>query len=162
MRMGATTHAMDGDMRAVELTHSVKGARLTARLPRGGDGRILPPGPYYAFAMRETPEGPVPPAPPVAPDLRDDGKRWPGFGDRSSLEARLMEREAVRTGLTQLASAQVAFRFAPIEAAAEAGDADTVVRLLGEGSRTSRGPMPCVLATRSNTNLRVTTRPLLR
>ena len=60
VRMGANTHAMDGDMRAVELRHKVKGVRVAARLPRGGDGRLLPPGPYYVFAMRETKDGPAP------------------------------------------------------------------------------------------------------
>lgn len=60
VRMGANTHSMDGDMRAVELKHRAKGVRVTARLPRGGDGRVLPPGPYYVFALHGTKDGPVP------------------------------------------------------------------------------------------------------
>lgn len=60
VRMGANTHAMDGDARAVKLQHSVGGGRVLATLPNGGDGRVLPPGPYYVFASRETADGPVP------------------------------------------------------------------------------------------------------
>lgn len=60
VRMGANTHAMDADMRAVKLRHSANGARVLARLPRRGDGRVLPPGPYYVFAVRDSRDGPVP------------------------------------------------------------------------------------------------------
>lgn len=60
VRMGANTHAMDADMRAVRLTHSGSGATLSADLPGAGDGRIVPPGPYYVFAIRDTADGPVP------------------------------------------------------------------------------------------------------
>lgn len=60
VRMGANTHAMDGDMRAVKLAHAVRGRTLVASLPHGGDGRVLPPGPYYAFATRASADGPVP------------------------------------------------------------------------------------------------------
>jgi galactose oxidase-like protein len=52
VRMPATTHATDADMRAVKLEHTVTGSKVHARLPKGGDGRILPPGPYYVFALR--------------------------------------------------------------------------------------------------------------
>jgi hypothetical protein len=60
VRLGSNTHSMDGDMRAVKLEHSVSGSVVFASLPKGGDGRILPPGPYYVFAMTNTPDGPVP------------------------------------------------------------------------------------------------------
>lgn len=60
VRMGANTHSMDADMRAVKLQHSVAGQTISAELPNGGDGRILPPGPYYVFAMSDTADGPVP------------------------------------------------------------------------------------------------------
>lgn len=60
VRMGANTHAMDADMRAVKLPHAASGGRVLARLPRRGDGRILPPGPYYVFAVRDSRNGPVP------------------------------------------------------------------------------------------------------
>lgn len=60
VRLGATTHAMDGDIRAVKLVHQGTGKTVSADLPRDGDGRVLPPGPYYVFAMRETSDGPVP------------------------------------------------------------------------------------------------------
>jgi galactose oxidase-like protein len=52
VRTPATTHTVDADMRAVKLEHAVAGSKLVARLPKGGDGRILPPGPYYVFALR--------------------------------------------------------------------------------------------------------------
>jgi len=51
VRMGANTHSMDADMRAVKLAHAGTGRSVVAQLPRGGDGRILPPGPYYVFAI---------------------------------------------------------------------------------------------------------------
>lgn len=60
VRLGSNTHSMDGDMRAVKLEHSANGSVVFASLPKGGDGRVLPPGPYYVFAMRNTPQGPVP------------------------------------------------------------------------------------------------------
>lgn len=60
VRMGANTHSMDADMRAAKLSHAGAGRRVVAHLPRRGDGRILPPGPYYVFAMRNTKHGPVP------------------------------------------------------------------------------------------------------
>lgn len=60
VRLGASTHSMDGDMRAVRLVHTGRGATVSAQLPNGGAGRILPPGPYYVFAMRDTEDGPVP------------------------------------------------------------------------------------------------------
>lgn len=60
VRMGANTHSMDADMRSVELEHSGAGATVVASLPKQADARILPPGPYYVFAMRESDEGPVP------------------------------------------------------------------------------------------------------
>lgn len=60
VRMGAATHTIDGDMRAVKLEHIVAGTNVFATLPMGGDSRVLPPGPYYVFAMRNTPDGPVP------------------------------------------------------------------------------------------------------
>lgn len=60
VRIPATTHTVDADMRAVKLQHRIEGSRLIARLPRGGDGRLLPPGPYYLFAMRDAPGGAVP------------------------------------------------------------------------------------------------------
>lgn len=60
VRMGTNTHSMDGDMRAVNLEHSGAGRTVVAKLPKDGDGRIVPPGPYYVFAMQQTPDGPVP------------------------------------------------------------------------------------------------------
>jgi len=60
VRLGSNTHSMDGDMRAVQLEHSASGSVVFASLPKGGDGSVLPPGPYYVFAMRNTPDGPVP------------------------------------------------------------------------------------------------------
>lgn len=60
VRVSAATHTVDGDMRAVKLEHRVAGSNLFAELPGGGDGRIVPPGAYYVFAMRYTPDGPVP------------------------------------------------------------------------------------------------------
>ena len=60
VRLGANTHAMDGDLRSVKLAHVARRASVVAQLPRGGDGRLLPPGPYYVFALRESAEGPVP------------------------------------------------------------------------------------------------------
>lgn len=59
VRMSASTHTIDADMRAVKLEHTVTGANVFAKLP-DGDSRLLPPGPYYVFAMRNTPDGPVP------------------------------------------------------------------------------------------------------
>lgn len=60
VRMSANTHTIDADMRAVKLEHTAAGSNLFAELPKRGDGRILPPGPYYVFALRQTPDGPVP------------------------------------------------------------------------------------------------------
>ena len=60
VRMGANTHSMDADMRAAKLSHTGAGRTIVARLPRRGDGRILPPGPYYVFAIRNAKHGPVP------------------------------------------------------------------------------------------------------
>lgn len=60
VRLSANTHALDSDLRAVKLEHRVSGRAVVADLPRGGDGRVLPPGAYYVFAMRDTKEGPVP------------------------------------------------------------------------------------------------------
>jgi len=60
VRMTAVTHTVDADMRAVKLEHSVAGSTVFAELPDGGDSRLLPPGPYYVFALRNTPGGPVP------------------------------------------------------------------------------------------------------
>lgn len=60
VRMAANTHAIDADMRAVRLEHDVAGQNVFAELPKEGDGRILPPGPYYVFVLRNTPDGPVP------------------------------------------------------------------------------------------------------
>lgn len=60
VRMPAATHTIDADMRALKLEYTVAGSNLIARLPGRGDGRILPPGPYYVFAMRNTSDGRVP------------------------------------------------------------------------------------------------------
>lgn len=60
VRMGSNTHAMDGDLRAVSLRRTRRGRRVNARLPRGGDGRLLPPGPYFVWAVRRTSRGPIP------------------------------------------------------------------------------------------------------
>ena len=60
VRLGAATHTVDADMRAVVLEHSTDGAAVIAALPDGGDGSVLPPGAYYVFAMHDTAEGPVP------------------------------------------------------------------------------------------------------
>ncbi|HEX2032272.1 MAG TPA: galactose oxidase-like domain-containing protein [Actinomycetota bacterium] len=60
VRMSTNTHGIDADMRAVKLQQRATRGAVMARLPKGGDGRILPPGPYYVFAMRNTAEGPVP------------------------------------------------------------------------------------------------------
>lgn len=60
VRLSANTHALDSDMRAVKLEHEVRGGKVVAELPRDGDGGILPPGPYYVFAMRDSKDGPVP------------------------------------------------------------------------------------------------------
>ncbi|HEX2032274.1 MAG TPA: galactose oxidase-like domain-containing protein [Actinomycetota bacterium] len=60
VRTPSNTHAVDADMRAVKLVHRTAGSTVIARLPKGGDGRIIPPGPYYVFALRNTPDGPVP------------------------------------------------------------------------------------------------------
>jgi hypothetical protein len=60
VRMPATTHTLDSDMRAVKLEHAIEGSDVVAQLPNDGDGRILPPGAYYVFAMRDTAEGSVP------------------------------------------------------------------------------------------------------
>lgn len=51
VRMGAVTHGQDSDMRAVVLEHTVgDDGSITARLPRNGDGAIVPPGAYFVFA----------------------------------------------------------------------------------------------------------------
>jgi hypothetical protein len=60
VRLPSTTHSVDADMRAVSLEHTVEGSDVVAALPKGGDGRIVPPGPYYVFAMRDTVDGPIP------------------------------------------------------------------------------------------------------
>jgi len=60
VRMGANTHSMDADLCAAKLSHAGAGRTVVAHLPRRGDGRILPPGPYYVFAIRNGKHGPVP------------------------------------------------------------------------------------------------------
>jgi galactose oxidase-like protein len=60
VRMSATTHTIDADMRAVRLEHRRAGSSIVAALPRRGDARLLPPGPYYVFAMRDARDGAVP------------------------------------------------------------------------------------------------------
>ena len=61
VRLGAVTHGQDADLRAVVLEHTAgRGGRVTAALPKEGDGRLVPPGAYYVFVNRMTPEGPVP------------------------------------------------------------------------------------------------------
>lgn len=60
VRLATTTHGLDSDIRAVKLDHTVAGTNLFAELPKGGDGRILPPGPYYVFALRDSDKGLVP------------------------------------------------------------------------------------------------------
>lgn len=61
VRLPAVTHTVDADMRAVALRFTRTGAhRLTATLPKDGDGTILPPGPYSVFVMKRTPDGPTP------------------------------------------------------------------------------------------------------
>lgn len=60
VRLASVTHTVDADMRAVKLQHIVDGSNVTAALPNDADGRIVPPGPYYVFAMRVGDDGPVP------------------------------------------------------------------------------------------------------
>lgn len=53
VRVPAVTHGLDSDQRGVSLEFSRlgNGGALVASLPKGGDGSILPPGPYYVFAL---------------------------------------------------------------------------------------------------------------
>lgn len=61
VRPGATTHSIEADQRAVALPFEKQGnAALKAFLPNGGDGSILPPGPYFVFVIKGTPLGPIP------------------------------------------------------------------------------------------------------
>lgn len=53
VRLPAVTHITDADQRAVVLHHRVNGDTLVAGLPNGGDGSVLPPGPYYLFLIRD-------------------------------------------------------------------------------------------------------------
>lgn len=63
VRVPSTTHVVDADQRAVSLDFRPRSQSraLIADLPGdGGNGRILPPGPYYLFVLEGTDEGPVP------------------------------------------------------------------------------------------------------
>jgi hypothetical protein len=61
VRLGAVTHQTDNDMRAVVLPITSRtGNSVTASLPPGGDATVVVPGPYYLFAMGQSPSGPVP------------------------------------------------------------------------------------------------------
>lgn len=53
VRVPAVTHGLDSDQRAValEFTRLGNDGPLAALLPQGGDGSVLPPGPYYVFAL---------------------------------------------------------------------------------------------------------------
>jgi hypothetical protein len=54
VRLAAITHAQDADMRSVVLQRTVNGdGSTTASLPNNGDGRIVPPGPYYVFTIND-------------------------------------------------------------------------------------------------------------
>jgi hypothetical protein len=61
VRLGAITHQTDNDMRAVVLPITARAeGSVTVSLPLDGDASVVPPGPYYLFAMRRSPSGPVP------------------------------------------------------------------------------------------------------
>lgn len=52
VRVPSATHTVDSDQRAVALEFSVtRSGHLLADLPNGGNGSVLPPGPYYLFAL---------------------------------------------------------------------------------------------------------------
>jgi hypothetical protein len=58
LRLGATTHVLDNDQRALYLDFAQQGSQLRVQAPP--DGTAAPPGPYYLVANRTTPDGPVP------------------------------------------------------------------------------------------------------
>lgn len=62
VRLPSSTHVVDADQRAVSLAFesASESGSLRAELPGGGDGRVLPPGPYYLFVLSDNGEGPVP------------------------------------------------------------------------------------------------------
>jgi hypothetical protein len=63
-RIPTSTHVTDADQRAVELELTgrpdPRSGVVVASLPNDGDGRIVPPGPYYLFVLSDTGQGPVP------------------------------------------------------------------------------------------------------
>jgi hypothetical protein len=58
MRLGSPQHALDTDMRSVELEFTQHGGTLTAAAPP--DGVIAPPGYYYLFVNKKSPKGLIP------------------------------------------------------------------------------------------------------
>lgn len=58
VRLGATTHVVDNDLRALFLEFTQQGSELSVTAPP--DGVAAPPGPYYLFVNRTSPDGPIP------------------------------------------------------------------------------------------------------
>lgn len=57
-RVPAQTHTIDADQRALELAFSGTGKTISVKAPP--DGIAAPPGPYYLFVNRDSPDGPIP------------------------------------------------------------------------------------------------------
>jgi hypothetical protein len=59
VRLPALTHTVDADMRSLDLEFEVAG-QGALRVTAPPNGIAAPPGPYYLFVMRDTPDGAVP------------------------------------------------------------------------------------------------------